>query len=238
MREIVFDTETTGLEPEKGDRLVELGAIELFNHLPTGNTFHRYINPQRPVPAEVVAIHGLDDAFLRDKPVFAEIVEEFLAFIGPDARLVAHNASFDFRFLNAELTRTGHPLLTRDRIVDSLVLARDKFPGANNTLDGLCRRFGIDNSNRTLHGALLDSELLAEVYLELIGGRQPGLELAPVAAGRSVTGQTAGPAAAGTGGTRLTRPQPLAPRLTEAEAEAHRAFVAGMGEAAVWSRYG
>lgn len=236
MREIVFDTETTGLEPENGDRLVEIGAVELVNHLPTGNTFHRHINPQRPVPAEVVAIHGLDDAFLRDKPVFAEVVEDFLAFIGTDAKLVAHNASFDFRFLNAELTRTGHPLLTRDRIVDSLLLARDRFPGANNTLDGLCRRFGVDNSNRTLHGALLDSELLAEVYLELVGGRQPGLELAPLAGPRASGGGAQGgkPASA----ARLSRPQPLPPRLTEAEAAAHDAFVAAMGEAAIWTRYG
>lgn len=234
MREIVFDTETTGLEPENGDRLVEIGAVELFNHLPTGRTFHKYINPQRPVPAEVVAIHGLDDAFLRDKPVFAQIADEFVAFLGADARLIAHNASFDFRFINAELTRTGHPLLTRDRITDSLQLARDRFPGANNTLDGLCRRFGIDNSNRTLHGALLDSELLAEVYLELIGGRQPGLELAPQQAARPMaSGRQAGPVAA----MPLSRPRPLPPRLTEAEAEAHRAFVAGMGDTAIWARY-
>ena len=233
MREIVFDTETTGLEPENGDRLVEIGAVELFNHLPTGRTFHKYINPQRPVPAEVVAIHGLDDAFLRDKPVFAAIADEFVAFLGTDARLIAHNAGFDFRFINAELTRTGHPLLTRDRITDSLQLARDRFPGANNTLDGLCRRFGIDNSNRTLHGALLDSELLAEVYLELIGGRQPGLELAPqvarpVAAVRQATATVATPQA---------RPRPLPPRLSEAEAEAHRAFVEKMGATAIWARY-
>lgn len=233
MREIVFDTETTGLEPENGDRLVEIGAVELFNHLPTGRTFHKYINPQRPVPAEVVAIHGLDDAFLRDKPVFAAIADEFVAFIGTDARLIAHNAGFDFRFINAELTRTGHPLLTRDRITDSLQLARDRFPGANNTLDGLCRRFGIDNSNRTLHGALLDSELLAEVYLELIGGRQPGLELAPQATRPVALARQAGTTPA----APLARPRPLPPRLSQAEAEAHRAFVEKMGAAAIWTRY-
>ena len=234
MREIVFDTETTGLDPENGDRLVEIGAIELFNHLPTGRRFHKYINPQRPVPSDAVAIHGLDDAFLRDKPVFARVADEFLAFIGADARLIAHNASFDFRFLNAELVRSGHPLLSRDRITDSLQLARDRFPGANNTLDGLCRRFGIDNSNRTLHGALLDSELLAEVYLELIGGRQPGLELAPQQAAHptAATRQAAPGAVA-----PLSRPRPLPPRLSDAEAEAHRTFIAGMGEAAIWARY-
>ena len=235
MREIVFDTETTGLEAEKGDRLVEIGAVELFNHLPTGRTFHKYINPQRPVPAEVVAIHGLDDAFLRDKPVFAQIADEFVAFIGTDAKLVAHNASFDLRFINAELGRTGHPPLTRDRIIDSLQLARDRFPGANNTLDGLCRRFGVDNSNRTLHGALLDSELLAEVYLELIGGRQPGLELAPQAdAGATGPQDPANPA---TPTATLSRPRPLPPRLSQAEAEAHKAFVDSLGEGAIWTRF-
>lgn len=232
MREIVFDTETTGLEPENGDRLVELGAVELVNHLPTGRHFHKYINPQRPVPAEVVAIHGLDDAFLRDKPVFADIVGEFLDFIGPDARLVAHNAAFDLRFMNSELDRCGRPLLAPDRIIDTVLMARRKFPNANNSLDGLCRRFGIDNSNRTLHGALLDSELLAEVYLELIGGRQPGLELAVVASGQAARAE--GPAATS---TRLTRPQPLPPLLTEAEEAAHRAFVESMGADAVWTRY-
>ncbi len=235
MREIVFDTETTGLEPEKGDRLVELGAVELVNHLPTGRHFHKYINPQRPVPAEVVAIHGLDDAFLRDKPVFADIVEEFLVFIGTDAKLVAHNAAFDLRFMNSELGRCGRPPLSPDRIIDTVLMARRKYPNANNTLDGLCRRFGIDNSNRTLHGALLDSELLAEVYLELIGGRQPDLELAHIPARGAA--QAANPVAAVPAAARLSRPQPLPPRLTPEEEAAHRAFVEKMGEAAIWARF-
>ena len=230
MREIVFDTETTGLQPENGDRLVEIGAIELFNHIPTGRTFHEYINPERPVPAEVVAIHGLDDAFLRDKPVFSRIVDDFLDFIGKDGMLVAHNAEFDLRFLNAELRRAARPLLDRSRIVDSLALARDRFPGANNTLDGLCRRFGIDNSGRVLHGALLDSELLAEVYLELIGGRQPGLELRS----GSRDGAQADNAVAT---ARRARPRKLAPRLTEAELLAHGEFVDAMGENALWRRF-
>lgn len=230
MREIVFDTETTGLQPENGDRLVEIGAIELFNHIPTGRTFHEYINPERPVPAEVVAIHGLDDAFLRDKPVFSRIVDDFLNFIGEDGMLVAHNAEFDLRFLNAELRRAARPLLDRARIVDSLALARDRFPGANNTLDGLCRRFGIDNSGRVLHGALLDSELLAEVYLELIGGRQPGLELSTEPRdGAQIDNSAAAP--------RRARPRPLVPRLTEAELLAHAEFVDGMGENALWRRF-
>lgn len=234
MREIVFDTETTGLEPEKGDRLVEIGAVELFNHLPTGKTFHEYINPERPVPAEVVAIHGLDDAFLKDKPVFADIVEGFLDFIGTDAKLVAHNAEFDLRFINAELGRTGHQPLTRDRIIDSLMIARNRFPGANNTLDGLCRRFGIDNSNRVLHGALLDSELLAEAYLELIGGRQPGFDLA--SDGGDI-GAQAGTGAGQSAKPRLQRPRALPARLTSEEDAAHRAFVAEMGDTALWSRF-
>lgn len=230
MREIVFDTETTGLSPEQGDRLVEIGAIELLNHVPTGRTFHEYINPQRPVPADAVAIHGLDDAFLRDKPIFAQIVGGFLDFIGTDGKLVAHNAEFDLRFLNSELGRVGKAFLDRTRIVDSLALARDRFPGANNTLDGLCRRFGIDNSGRTLHGALLDSELLAEVYLELIGGRQPGLEL--------TTGPAeAAPSAVGTATAARIRPRPLPERLSTAERQAHADFVVAMGDNAIWNRF-
>ncbi len=223
MREIVLDTETTGLDPDSGDRLVEIGAVELVNHMPTGRTFHAYINPQRDVPQEVVEVHGLTAQFLADKPVFSAIAAEFAAFIG-DARLVIHNAAFDMKFLNAELGWAGQPTVPWARAVDTLDLARRRFPGAQNTLDALCRRFGVDNSAREKHGALLDSELLAEVYLELMGGRQPDLSLAVV---------TAGPAS---GGSWVVppRPRPLAPRLTPAEAEAHARFVATLGEAALW----
>ena len=176
MREIVLDTETTGLDPDTGDRIVEIGAVELVNHMPTGRIFHAYINPQRDVPAEAVEVHGLTAAFLSDKPVFAAVAAEFAAFIG-DARLVIHNAAFDMRFLNAELGWAGQPGIAWARAVDTLELARRRFPGAQNTLDALCRRFGVDNCGREKHGALLDSELLAEVYLELMGGRQPDLVL-------------------------------------------------------------
>lgn len=234
MREIVFDTETTGLDPNQGDRLVEIGAIELINHLPTGNQFHEYINPQRTVPADAVAIHGLDDAFLRDKPLFSQIADKFLAFIGQDSKLVAHNASFDLRFMNTELGREKKSLIDKNRIVDTLVMARERFPGSNNTLDGLCRRFGIDNSNRTLHGALLDSELLAEVYLELIGGRQPGFELTKRgdnSADTQVSSQ-AGVVAA----RRKQRPNSLPTLLSDEEMQAHQDFIDKMGENSVWAR--
>ncbi|HYD31828.1 MAG TPA: DNA polymerase III subunit epsilon, partial [Azospirillaceae bacterium] len=175
-REIVLDTETTGLNPLTGDRVVEIGCVELINHLPTGSHFHKYINPECPVPAEAFAVHGLSDDFLRDKPVFAEIAGDFLDFVA-DGTLVIHNASFDLGFLNAELARLGLPAIPMARAIDTVKLARQKIPGAQVNLDALCRRFGIDNSNRTLHGALLDSQLLAEVYLELLGGRQRGLSL-------------------------------------------------------------
>lgn len=231
MREIVLDTETTGFDAEKDDRIVEIGAIELFNHLPTGRTFHVYINPERSMPKEAFEVHGLGDDFLRDKPKFAQIVQDFVDFIADDARLVIHNASFDMKFLNAELRRAGFPVLPWSRALDTLALAREKFPGAPASLDALCRRFGVDNSNRELHGALLDSELLAEVYLELIGGRQPDLVLdSPGAAAEAVAGGA-------TGRPRAPRPHPLPARLTEAEAEAHAAFVAKLGEAAIWARY-
>ena len=231
MREIVLDTETTGFDPETGDRIVEIGAVELMNHLPTGRTFHVYINPERAMPQEAFDVHGLGDDFLRDKPKFAEVARDFVEFIGADAKLVIHNAQFDMKFLNWELKTAGHPVMPYSRAVDTLEIARSQFPGAQNSLDALCRRFRIDNSNRTLHGALLDSELLAEVYLALRGGRQPGLVL-----------ETAGMGAGGTGpgGTALPRPprpRPLPPRLTEAEAAAHAAFVAKLGDKAVWLRY-
>ncbi len=177
MREIVFDTETTGLDPFSGDRIVEIGCVELFNHLPTGRTYHQYINPERSLSEEVVAVHGLTEDFLSDKPTFSEIADDFLNFIGDDSVLVAHNASFDMKFINAELSWIGKEPLSYDRVVDTLVIARKKFPGARVNLNELCKRFGVDNSARTVHGALLDSELLADVYLELLGGREPGLIL-------------------------------------------------------------
>lgn len=174
-REIVFDTETTGLDPYEGHRLVEIGCIELENHMPTGRTYHQYINPERDIPAEVVAVHGLDNERLKDEPTFGEVVGDFVDFIGGDAKLIAHNAEFDMKFVNAELKMFGFPSIDPRRVIDTLPMARKKFPGSPASLDALCRRFGIDNSTRTLHGALLDSELLAEVYLELLGGRQRGL---------------------------------------------------------------
>ena len=229
MREIVLDTETTGFEPESGDRIVEIGAVELYNHMPTGRTFHKYINPQRAMPEAAFAVHGLGDDFLRNKPLFAEIAQEFLDFV-QDARLVIHNAAFDMKFLNAELGWLKLPQLPWDQAVDTLAIARKKFPGSPASLDALCRRFQIDNSARTLHGALLDSEILAEVYLELIGGRQPDFGLAT------------GPTTKSGGATETTkwrptpRPTPLASRLTAAEAAAHQAFVAKMGDAALWRK--
>jgi DNA polymerase III subunit epsilon len=232
MREIVLDTETTGLDPLTGDRLVEIGCVELINHLPTGVTFHRYINPERDMPAGAFAVHGLSEEFLRGHPVFALIADDFLEFIGGD-RLVIHNAEFDMRFLNAELTRLGRPALGFDRVLDTLAMARRRFPGASASLDALCRRFGVDGTARTLHGALLDSQLLAEVYLELLGGRQTGLDIGSTSnTDRKM--QTGGRAQA----PRRSRPAPLPARLTQAEAEAHAAFVARMGDTAIWSREG
>jgi DNA polymerase-3 subunit epsilon len=228
MREIVLDTETTGFEPDQGDRIVEIGCVELDGHMPTGRTFHEYINPERSMPQAAFEVHGLGDDFLRDKPVFAQVGRKFLDFVG-DAKLVIHNAAFDMKFLNAELTWMGAPALPWDQAIDTLALARRKFPGSPSSLDALCRRFDIDNSSRTLHGALLDSEILAEVYLELIGGRQPDFGLAPV--------QSSGGPAHETGPWRPSpRPAPLAARLTEAERAAHEAFVAKMGEDALWAR--
>ena len=229
MREIVLDTETTGFEPSEGHRIVEIGAVELFNHVPTGRTYHQYINPERAMPQEAFAVHGLGDDFLRDKPKFAQVAQAFLDFIGPDSKLVIHNAAFDMKFLNAELGWAGMPLLENVRATDTLAMARRKFPGSPATLDALCRRFSIDNSARTLHGALLDSEILAEVYLELIGGRQPGfgLNIDPVPAKNAASEPDWRP---------RPRPVPLPSRITEAEAEAHRAFVDKLGEASIWKR--
>lgn len=230
MREIVLDTETTGFEPSEGHRIVEIGAIELFNHVPTGRSYHQYLNPERQMPKEAFEVHGLGDEFLRDKPRFAEVAQAFLEFIGEDSRLIIHNASFDMKFINAELLAVGRPALPMDRALDTVAVARRKFPGAPASLDALCRRFGVDNSGREKHGALLDSELLAEVYLELIGGRQPDFALSM---GVAVEVQTA----SAPSWRPMPRPTALAPRRTEAEAEAHRAFVEGLGAAAIWSRY-
>jgi DNA polymerase-3 subunit epsilon len=226
MREIVLDTETTGLDPYQGHRLVEVGCIELINRIPSGQTFHRYLNPDRDIPAEAFAVHGLSADFLKDKPPFHEIAEDFLAFVG-DARLVIHNAAFDIGFLNTELQRAGRPPLARDRLVDTLVLARRKFPGGQNRLDDLCARYRIDNSRRIKHGALLDAELLAEVYLELIEARQAQLGLAVVAVA------AVGPAAT----VARTRPTPLARAISAIERAAHRAFIATLGVNAIWRDY-
>jgi DNA polymerase III subunit epsilon len=232
MREIVLDTETTGFEPSEGHRIVEIGAVELLNHMPTGRTYHQYINPERDMPTEAFNVHGLSEEFLRGHPVFRNIAKDFVDFIG-DARLVIHNAAFDIKFLNFELGRVGLTHLSWDRVVDTLAIARQRFPGSPASLDALCRRFGVDNSAREKHGALLDSEILAEVYLELIGGRQPDLVLAPVDRKRS------GSDAAGTQDNWRPgpRPVPLPSRLTDAERNAHQAFVAAMGDAALWKRY-
>ncbi len=228
LREIVLDTETTGFEPSEGHRIVEIGAVELFNHVPTGRTYHQYINPQRSMPEDAFKVHGLGDDFLRDKPVFAEVAEAFVAFIG-DAQLVIHNAAFDMKFLNAELGWVNRPLIPTERAVDTLAIARRRFPGAQASLDALCRRLGIDNSARALHGALLDSEILAEVYLELIGGRQPDFMLS---AAKAKDVEIA------VDGEWRPRPRPvlLPSRLTEEEAAAHAAFVAGLGGDVLWSK--
>ncbi|MEM6679533.1 MAG: DNA polymerase III subunit epsilon [Pseudomonadota bacterium] len=226
MREIVLDTETTGLDPRE-DRIVEIGAVELVNHLRTGEDFHVYINPGRPMPEEAFRIHGLGDAFLADKPSFRAIADRFLAFIG-EAPLVIHNAAFDMGMINGEFARLGLPLLPDARAVDTVTIARKRFPGAQASLDALCKRFGVDASARVKHGALLDSELLADVYLELLGGRQQGLTLDNGAGrGGSKTIQTHGP---------RERRAPLAPRLTEEERAAHAAFVESLGEGALWRR--
>ena len=230
MREIVLDTETTGFEPSEGHRIVEIGAVELENHMPTGRTYHQYINPERAMPREAFEVHGLGDDFLRDKPVFKHVGQAFLDFIG-DAKLVIHNAAFDVKFLNFELKLIGLPGSEWSRAIDTLAIARQKFPGSPASLDALCRRFGVDNSAREKHGALLDSEILAEVYLELIGGRQPDFGLASQPAKSESRANTQ------TDDWRpRPRPEPLPPRLTEEEATAHAAFVAKIGENAIWTK--
>lgn len=225
MREIVLDTETTGFDPESGDRIVEIGAVELMGHVATGNTYHQYINPERGMPTEAFEVHGLGDDFLRDKPKFANIGQAFLDFIG-DSKLVIHNAAFDIKFLNAELKWMKLPQIPWERAIDTLAIARKRFPGSPASLDALCRRFGIDNGARTLHGALLDSEILAEVYLELIGGRQPDFALS--AQNSNIGGS------AKSQWSPSPRPMPLPSRLTEKEAAAHADFVSKLGDDAVW----
>jgi len=227
MREIVLDTETTGFAPETGDRIVEIGAVELSGHMPTGRTFHEYINPERSMPQDAFEVHGLGDEFLADKPKFAEIGQKFLDFV-QDAKLVIHNASFDMKFLNAELSWMGLPTLPNGQAVDTLAIARKKFPGSPVSLDALCRRFDIDNSARTLHGALLDSEILAEVYLELIGGRQPDFGLQTTASPGTLTHDG--------GWTVPKRPKPLSSRITDAERAAHAKFLENLGDDTLWAK--
>ena len=227
MREIILDTETTGLDPLRGDRLVEIGCVEMVNHMPTGQTYHVYLNPERDMPQEAFAVHGLSSEFLSDKPLFATVVEDFLAFIG-DAPLVIHNASFDIGFINAELDRASRAAIPRDRLVDTLTLARRKHPGVSNRLDDLCSRYAIDNSRRTKHGALLDAELLAEVYIDLIGARQSSLVLSETRRSFSAGASDA---------PRRQREVALAPRLSAADAAEHAAFVATLGVTPVWNEF-
>jgi len=226
MREIVFDTETTGLDPLQGDRLVEIGCIELVNRFPTGKVFHCYFNPERDMPEPAFKVHGLAIEFLKDKPLFAHKVDEILAFLG-EAQLVAHNAMFDLGFLNAELERTGRPIVSRERMIDTLLIARRKHAGGSNRLDDLCVRYAIDHSRRTKHGALLDAELLAEIYVELIGARQAQLVLS----------QTTPARAAGDPVIVRDRPAPLVARLTAEARAAHRRFIATLGDSVIWRDY-
>ena len=228
MREIVLDTETTGLDPFDGHRIVEIGCVELVNCIPTGRAWHCHLNPERDVPYAAFEVHGLSFEFLRDKPRFAELADDMLSFI-EGAMLVMHNAAFDFGFVNAELDRLARPLLRWDRVVDTLALARRRHPGAPCSLDALCKRYGIDLSKREKHGALLDCRLLACVYAELIGGHQTRLDFA-------VNGGQAALLAAHAVPFR-PRPRPLPPRITAAEIEAHGAFVASLGAEALWLRY-
>ena len=227
MREIVFDTETTGLDPANGHRIVEIGCVEILNAIPTGQTFHVYLDPERDMPEEAFRVHGLSREFLTGKPLFQAVAADFLAFIGDDAKLVAHNAEFDLRFINAELAVQGHSPLSAERLVDTLALARRRHPGAPNSLDALCQRYGIDNARRTKHGALLDAEILADVYAELTGGRQATLSLVGPSAAAIVA----------TAAARKTRPQPLPITIFTDEWAAHAAFVATLGDKAMWHSY-
>jgi DNA polymerase-3 subunit epsilon len=227
MREIVLDTETTGLDPYQGHRLIEIGCIELLNRIPSGQVFHHYVHPERDIPEEAFRVHGISLEMLKDKPRFHEIADDLLAFLG-DAPLVIHNAAFDMGFLNAEFERAERPLLDRTRMIDTLLLARRKYPGGSNRLDDLCLRYRIDASRRTKHGALLDAELLAEVYIELIDARQATLILVENGEAERTPQQIA---------ASRVRPQPLAARLTDDEFGAHRSFIATLGDAALWNSY-
>ncbi|WP_158815968.1 DNA polymerase III subunit epsilon [Methylocapsa sp. S129] len=228
MREIILDTETTGLSPAEGHRLVEIGCLEIVNQIPTGATYHVLINPERDVPDEAYRVHGHSTTFLADKPVFAQVVTEFLAFIGED-RLVIHNAEFDMRFINAELVKTGRDPISNSRVIDTLALARRKHPGAPNSLDALCDRYRIDRSRRIKHGALLDAEILVEVYGELLGGRQRSLVFSGnERANRSGVAPVV---------ERKSRSAPLASLLTNGESVAHADHIARLGEGALWRRY-
>ncbi len=229
MREIILDTETTGLDPKRGDRLIEIGCVEIFNRIPTGREYHCFINPERDVPAEAEAVHGLSTDFLKDKPLFRKVAPQFLAFIG-DAPLVIHNAQFDIGFLNFELERMGLASLALDRVVDTLALARRKHPAGPNNLDALCKRYGIDNSKRTKHGALVDSLLLAEVYVELLGERQAALGLQ---SNRDAAGRIAR-----SGKSRaMQRPEVLPPRIGGQGLAQHRAYIEALGAKAIWLKY-
>ena len=230
MREIVFDTETTGFEPGDGHRIVEIGCVELVDHFPTGRTFQAYLNPERLVPIESQRVHGLSDEFLKDKPLFSAVAEEFLTFIG-DAPLVIHNAGFDIKFINAELARVSRPPIPLARAIDTIEIAKRKIPGARYSLDELCKRFGVDLSARAKHGALLDADLTAQIYLELIGGRQRGLALAPA----EIVAEETEPALS----RARQRPEKLAPRISESEITAHLAFIAKeLGDDAIWNLTG
>ena len=229
MREIILDTETTGLDPKKGDRLIEIGCVETFNRRPTGREYHCFINPERDVPAEAQKVHGITSDFLKDKPLFPKVARDFLAFIADDT-LVIHNAAFDIGFLTFELERAGHAALTMDRVVDTLALARRKRPAGPNTLDALCKRYGIDTSKRTKHGALVDSLLLADVYIELLGERQAALGLQSNGADASTPARM--------GKTRAKqRPVALPPRLSPSDIAAHRSYIEPLEAAAIWLKY-
>ena len=230
MREIVLDTETTGLDPKSGDRIVEIGAIELFNHMPTGKTFHEYLNPEKKMPQEAFAVHGLSDDFLKGKPLFRQIMENLTTFIG-ESKMIIHNAAFDMKFLNAELLKAGGRPYPLDQAIDTLMIARKKFPGAQNSLDALCRRFSIDNSVREKHGALLDSELLSDVYLELIGGRQPDLILEPQPRDFNLSRIDK------ERGLQRKRDTQLNTLITKEEELAHNEFVETLGDYSIWKKH-
>lgn len=226
MREIVLDTETTGLDPASGHRIVEIGCVELFNRIPSGQTYHVYLDPERDMPEEAFRVHGISAEFLADKPKFSEIAEAMLAFLG-DAPLIAHNAEFDMRFINAELVAHGFETIAAERVIDTLALARRRYPGAGNSLDALCQRYGIDLSRRSKHGALLDAEILAEVYAELLGGRQTTLSLDATAM-QNIPARVM---------QSQGRERKLAPLLTAAELSAHTAFIGALNEKTLWQRY-